>query len=271
MKRRRFITATLVTVGTTGCLGGGGTDFSGDGSGGGTNNESSNEEETTVERGESSAVGDGEATTYAVTEDEEVTAVGIRLTEGALEDLGDETVKAHLGFPESVDGTPFEFAGIDWSRGGHEPEGVYNVPHFDIHFYMVPEEEVEEIQHIRNYDTPIAEDQMPPGYVRTNEVVPEMGEHLIDPNGREFEEGNEFTHTFVWGAYEGDLTFYEPMIANEFLEGLEASEVGDEIKTPERMPEAGDYPTEYSIEHDDEDGAYDVELLSFEGFEASEV
>ncbi len=87
-----------------------------------------------------------------------------------------------------------------------------------------------------------------------------MGEHLIDFSGREFKEGKEFTHTFVWGSVRRRTDLLRADVSNEFLKGLE----GDEVGMSERMSEAGEYPTEYSIKHDGEDGAYDVELLSFE-------
>lgn len=32
--------------------------------------------------------------------------------------------------------------GLNWEPSGHPTEGVYTIPHFDFHFYMISEEEV---------------------------------------------------------------------------------------------------------------------------------
>ena len=34
-------------------------------------------------------------------------------------------------------GEAFQFVQFDWNPKGHEPEGVYTLPHFDFHFYTV--------------------------------------------------------------------------------------------------------------------------------------
>ena len=33
--------------------------------------------------------------------------------------------------------TPYKFVQFDWNPVGHEPAGVYDLPHFDFHFYTV--------------------------------------------------------------------------------------------------------------------------------------
>ena len=35
---------------------------------------------------------------------------------------------------------PYRFMMLDWNPQGHQPPGVYTVPHFDFHFYMVPDQ-----------------------------------------------------------------------------------------------------------------------------------
>ena len=60
---------------------------------------------------------------------------------------------------------------------------------------------------------------VPAGYVHADHIdvgaaVPDMGNHLIDFEvARAGRRGSpEFTHTFIFGAYDGQVTFYEPMI-----------------------------------------------------------
>jgi len=183
--------------------------------------------------------------------------------------------------------TQFEWLGLNWMPGGHGPPEVYGVPHFDIHFYLDPQEEIEGIPGINfppgddgndPYEVPIAEDQFPPDYFRTNYVVPEMGEHLYDLNAPEWTKdeegepvpsGEEFTQNFVWGHYAGDLNFFEPMITTEFFEELDDTVV-ESISMPERMPEAGEYPTEYRMAYHQSRDAYTVTLKTFDSFEKSD-
>ena len=44
-----------------------------------------------------------------------------------------------------------------------------------------------------------------------------MGNHLLDPKSPEIKDSLPFTRTFIYGAYEGKLIFWEPMITLEFL------------------------------------------------------
>ncbi len=193
----------------------------------------------------------------------------------------DESALVAIEFPGE---TQFEWLGLNWMPAGHGPPDVYGVPHFDIHYYLQPQDEIEAIPGVNfppgegdPYDAEIAPDQLPPEYFRTNYVVPEMGEHLYDLNAPEWEEmdgepapsGEEFTQTFVWGHWDGDLNFFEPMITTDFFETLDDTVV-DSISMPDRMPEAGMYPTAYRIASHQNRDAYTVTLQTFESFEASE-
>jgi hypothetical protein len=126
-----------------------------------------------------------------------------------------------LDFPS---GTPFAFAMVDWNADGHEPPGVYDVPHFDFHFYWMDESRLEDIEGgPATYDMPAH--QMPSGYVRppvidtdgdsapdAPVIVLHMGEHLVDPTAPEFQPDGEFTHTFIWGR--GTSTNHRTVVTN---------------------------------------------------------
>lgn len=224
---------------------------------------------------------------------------GVYFSESELHNLaeGDDNIFTHekellLDFPG---GTPFTFAMVDWNADGHEPPGVYDVPHFDFHFYWMKESRLEDIEgesedhhpFPATYDLPA--DQMPTGYIRppvidtdgdtdpdAPAIVPHMGEHLVDPTSPEFQPDGEFTHTFIWGAWDpdepqdgcGELIFQEPMITREFLlEGHE--EVARAVGMPDAFPAAGLYPTEYAIRYLGDQNAYAVTLESFEPFPVS--
>ena len=218
------------------------------------------------------------------------TFVGVEIDAAALQNLPDgdgdlHTPERHLHLDVPESNTPFTFAGMEWNADGHPPEGIYDTPHFDVHFYMLEHSVVEAIEEgPAMYDIP--ENQLPAGYERlpvidTDDdgepdapvVDPQMGEHLVDPSGSEFD--GEFTHTHIWGAWDpdgdgrGELIFYEPMFTRELL--LERrDEVGAEIGLPDAFPAEGWYPTEYVIRYLGNRDAYVVTLESFEQFPASD-
>lgn len=238
-----------------------------------------------TEWGEPMDLGDGEVTSFVSLNSADMPLlVGLHLTGDALDGLGDRE-HVSLAFPDDVEETAFQWIGLHWAQAGHGPPGVYDVPHFDIHFYLLAEDEVREIPPINfppgqsddePYSEPIPEDQFPPNYVRDHLVVPEMGEHLLDVTAPE-SSGEEFTNTFVWGHWDGNLHFFEPMVTREYLENLaqgegrpfQGSQDTRRITMPERMPEAGRYPTEYTVRYHDDEDAYTVTLELFRPFEAS--
>lgn len=251
--------------------------------------------------GESAEVGDGTVTTGATTNSSgELVSLDVHVDGDALSSMDDdetephESAAAHLELPSDVDTHQFTFMGLHYNPMGHAPPGIYTVPHFDFHFYMVEEDLVEGIgpgPSIAAYEVPGR--QIPEGYVFETPrlVVPEMGEHLLDETAPEFGDG-EFTHTYVYGAYdpdidpknpsgttevemegetqefpvfegdgEGQLHFVEPMVTNEFMSGLDEGVTAD-VATPEAFQVEGRYPTAYSVTPNDS-GA----TVSIEGFE----
>ena len=229
--------------------------------------------------GEFGTLGGGHVVTFALPDHRGRPGVlGVLMTADALEGVSDEPEMVHLDLPRAS-GTNFTFLGLDWGPMGHPPEEIYGFPHFDIHFYLMEEEAVEQIPPgVAEYTIP--DERFPPDYATADafgaprEIVPGMGEHLLSPKAQEFQ-GEEFTHTLIWGAYNpdggdvGELTFVEPMITQAFLE-----ERPEDVHTPISMPEAfaeeGYYPTEYTIRYLDELDAFLVTLEAFEWFPADE-
>lgn len=93
---------------------------------------------------------------------------------------------------------------------------------------------------------------MPPGT-----GVSGMGAHWIDPVSHEFH-GHDFTHTFIWGSYDGRFIFIEPMITKAFLESK--PQVSVPLKLPTEYERSGYYPTSYAIRYDATTRAYTVAL-----------
>ncbi|WP_131767446.1 hypothetical protein [Candidatus Protofrankia californiensis] len=165
-------------------------------------------------------------------------------------------------FTEQVGG-PFTWALLTWDPHGHAPDPVYGLPHFDFHFYI---QDLAARNAIRtgsgsgeglingdDYATarvPVSDRYRPDGYFDFGAVVSAMGNHLTDLSSPEFN-GNMFTHTFMYGAYNGEITFYEPMITKAWLAEVTGGKADSctPIKAPAAWKVAGWYPTRYCIEY----------------------
>ncbi len=87
-----------------------------------------------------------------------------------------------------------------------------------------------------------------------------MGNHLIDARTSELADPPQrgFTHTWIVGAYDGHVTFNEPMITLAFF--LSRPDVCTPVRQPSAWATAGYYPTEYCIPYARKSGSYTVSL-----------
>ena len=67
--------------------------------------------------------------------------MGITLSEKALEKLPDNIEQYVLDIPDQAGSDFYTHALVDWNPEGHEPPGIYDLPHFDVHFYIIPNED----------------------------------------------------------------------------------------------------------------------------------
>lgn len=88
-----------------------------------------------------------------------------------------------------------------------------------------------------------------------------MGAHWIDPYSPEFHPPSIFTSTFIYGSYNANVIFYEPMITLDYL--LNGGGATFPIKQPAAFAQTGQYPTQYSIRYDSQSKDYLVSLMSF--------
>lgn len=149
---------------------------------------------------------------------------------------------------------PFVFAMVNYQPHGHPPL-PWSVAHFDVHFYSIPPEEIEAIRTGPCdffIDCAVRERAMQPvpvAYVHADfadvgAAVGQMGNHLIDTRTPELAEGGPpFTHTWIYGAWEGRIIFHEVMAANAFLTAT--GNMCADIKQPAAWQRAGHYPTRY--------------------------
>lgn len=214
-------------------------------------------------------MGNGHLRTWVnITHDGKPLAIGVEMTDGALTNLPqDPTDFAAATFvlplhQKAKSVTPFDHAVIDWNVQGHEPPGIYDVPHFDFHFYKIslatqmaiPPYNVDPT----GFDVPLPAGYMPPIYVRIPEGVPQMGAHWFDPTSPEWH-GGGFTSTFIYGTYNGHVIFDEPMITLATLQS--GATIQKDFPQPQNFDPAGTYyPTQYSIWKDPANGRHYVSL-----------
>jgi hypothetical protein len=185
------------------------------------------------------------------------TSVGVFMTRGALFDLPATPAEYLVALPIGRNVAPFDHVGIDWNPQGHPPPGVYDVPHFDFHFYRISIAEQRAIPGGSETNPPsVAE--VPTGYVTTGESEPAMGVHYVDPSSPEFQPGGSFTRTMIYGFSNGEMVFLEPMVTTAFLRSNPNVSLG--IPQPAVYPETGLYPLTYSVRYDTPRVGYVVSL-----------
>ncbi|HEX6133155.1 MAG TPA: DUF5602 domain-containing protein [Longimicrobiales bacterium] len=225
------------------------------------------------------AIGNGTARVYIDLKDGAPVEVGVALTVGALEGLPDHHSTGGVALPDghrmfeqiltmpAQNPTPYRYVALGWNPGGHEPPGIYDHAHFDFHFYTAPESQRALMDPARaEYEAeaalnPAAE-YVPSGFVTPPDaVVPFMGSHWIDPTSPEFN-GGEFTRTFLYGSWNGEIIFAEPMITRAFLQTR--TDVTQEVAVAARQLTPGWYPGSYRVRWVDDAREYRVGLTGFE-------
>lgn len=148
--------------------------------------------------------------------------------------------------PKALETTPYKFIGLDWNPAGHPPQNIYTLPHFDFHFYMVPEAEVTGATDMAKIMVEPAADYIPANHV-AGPPVPQMGLHWVDITSPELNPNNPatFTQTLITGSYNGKVTFLEPMITLEFLKNTTSFERS--IPQAAKVQTTGYYPTKMRI------------------------
>ncbi len=148
---------------------------------------------------------------------------------------------------------------IDWEPHGHPPAGIYTLPHFDAHFYMITPAQQAAITPGTNANSPLPDPRfVPRGYVSGVATVPFMGVHWSDVTGAEFNPPKLFDKTFIYGFDKGTLAFIEPMTSLRFLQSK--PNFSAPIKQPQAFQRQGSYPTSYSIKYNASQKTYTISL-----------
>lgn len=215
---------------------------------------------------------------YVKVEDGRILELGVAIDESVLPALPDHQAPGGIVTPDGHSifihelplpdghGTPFDHATVDWVPAGHEPPGVYDVPHFDIHFYTISTEQrmamvpagPEFGQAAARHPAP---EFIPAGYFDPGmPPVPQMGVHWVHPASPELapEDPAPFTRTFIYGSWDGRMIFAEPMVALSWLETRPDETIP--VPTAERYDPSGLWPAAYRVHYDEASRQYRVAL-----------
>jgi hypothetical protein len=243
--------------------------------------------------GERVALGEGHARGYVLLDGERPVEVGVALDERAMDGLPAHGAHAgaHGNFTEYLvplperKPTPFTFVELDWNPGGHG--APHAQPHFDFHFYTIPQAERDRIvpddpQYLAKAGRDPEAASVPKAFANPAALlklpleavaVPKMGMHWIDLTSPEYQQAlgkpeayRDFTKTFIYGAWDGKFIFMEPMITREYIVAKRTAtepSVRDEwvpIATSPSYP-AGDFrPDAYRVTYDPQAREYRIAL-----------
>ena len=202
-------------------------------------------------KGPEQTIGDGKVYAWVKFTGDKPSSVGMTLAKGALNNISHNGgTSLIIALPtEAVGKTPFDHIFLDFSHSGHEPIGIYDVAHFDVHFMMQPNAERSVIPPYlpttaTKFDNLPPNGIMPVPYFRLPAGVPLMGVHWANPTSMELN-GGKFSETLIMGSYDGKFTFIEPMITLELMQSK--PNITKNIPTPAKFAKAGYFPMKYSI------------------------
>ncbi len=240
--------------------------------------------------GDSKKIGNGKVRTWLKIDEKskKPLSLGVTLTEEALTGLPEDidspqegserlqlmdgspnhTFEYELLFPKEAESTAFTHMGFNWNALGHGPTGIFDRPHFDVHFYMA----TPEYRHNIEFDVTKVGDTYkvetsniipPEGYLprnyklANNTAEPRMGSHYADVTSSQLQPGN-FDNIFLFGVHNGLILFWEPMITLDYLKMK--PNFSAKLEQPKKYPVSGYYPTSYSVVYDANRKEFDISL-----------
>lgn len=180
----------------------------------------------------SKTLGTGTAHVYVRVDGGVTVEVGVEATASAMTFLTTDS-HLHLELPSSgnydvspIDHVEFGFAVAGHPGGPGPPNTYWAVPHFDVHFMTITDAAASAIIVSDPTDTsdpvytaPAASD-LPSGYaLGPDSGVSGEGSHWANPS--EFSDYPAgFDYNFLYGFYNGNMTFQEPMVAQSYLASI---------------------------------------------------
>jgi hypothetical protein len=210
-----------------------------------------------VIRGENVRVGQSTVNTWAVlTRTGKIAEVGITIPIEIFESppaSGDGPLGAiaSLKFPDVVQQASFfNHVEVHWNPQGHPSDpsqpNRYRVPHFDLHFYAIPEAVVWGIPALPMPLPAVPPEKLPSGWLPAGDSEPEMGRHSVPASIAQGPFVADMLAGFLPSG--GQMHFVEPMITREHLLKLQSFEMP--VPRPAVFGRAMAYPEKFAVEYD---------------------
>ncbi|MWD29115.1 hypothetical protein E0K89_016675 [Aquicoccus sp. SCR17] len=218
-----------------------------------------------LEFGPEQPLGDGTVRTFTETNaDGLATRIGVEMSHEALASLGHDDVYLNIPLPEAASDAGYDHVSLNWMAHGHPPAELFGAPHFDVHFYLTTEEEQMAIDPSDPRFDEKAANRPAPTFMPANyapppvvEAIPAMGEHWVDTTDPVFS-GQPFEGVLIYGAWDGEVTFVEPMVTLDLLTSGRA--LGGKVGQPELVAEAVSLPNSWSVSFDAATGTHRVSI-----------
>ena len=218
-----------------------------------------NSDESEIHYGPAVKIGNMEAKAWvSVNKKGNPIAVGVSLPDAILS-LNSEPKIFTFHLPTDVKVAPYDHIDFNWNPMGHPPMDIYTTPHFDLHFYMICEQDQAKIDgKFPPYMDPApALKYIPEAYAHGPGVEPNMGSHWVDVLSPEFN-GKAFTRTMIWGTHSGKVIFVEPMFTLKYL-NTKPKEIIP-MRQPSAFEKSGFYARNYSFKYDENHKMYTIAL-----------
>ena len=206
-------------------------------------------------KGEPVAFQHGTAFTwYEVDKTNKPLRIAIAIDDAAMANLDRGQGNTHsnsvsLPMPAQANSSIFTHGLLNWNPMGHPLQGVYDLPHFDFHFFTISDSArlatPTYAQAPNKWNNYPSADYLPLNYVPVAQGVPHMNGHWVDTTSPEFN-GQEFTQSYIYGSYDGKVTYQEPMVLETFFRAN--SGFTRTIPQPAKVEKTGWYPTKMRIE-----------------------
>lgn len=148
---------------------------------------------------------------------------------------------------------------LDFNAHGHGPPGRNDIPHVDVHFQAITQEEREAID--CQGEPEIEADLLPEGFAAPAVAEPPFGS-CVRGMGVHADDGYDtLTADMIVGYHAGALSFIEPMIDVEKILAQETIELP--VPRPARVGRATRYPSTFTATHDAASGEYVFAVSGF--------
>ncbi|WP_053977949.1 hypothetical protein [Mangrovimonas xylaniphaga] len=225
-------------------------------------------------KGPQVAFGIGKVRSWVSVDDNDFpVAFGIEITPEALGDLEslpeDDAITSIPLHLKAKQLTAYEHITLNWEPMGHAP--AYWIPHFDVHFFEITEEERLQILPYDDNNQAIVDavnvfpdvNKMPVGFLKLPGQLgyyPYAGKHWLPFDFLAV--NNDFDTGIIHGSYNQKHVFVETKFALDFLQT--ATEFTSDFTQPLQFENPGsNYPTKYNMEIDSKTGHIFIFLSDF--------